>query len=54
MKRHEERVALGVDLLAVMCGERLSEQPLLVGQELAVPLATEPFEQRGRPFNVRK
>ena len=32
----EERVALRVDLLAPMRGERLPQQPLLIGQQLPV------------------
>jgi hypothetical protein len=50
----EERVALRVDHLAPMRGEDLAEQPLLVGQELAVPSPAQPFQQPGRALDVRE
>jgi hypothetical protein len=40
----EERVALRVDHLAPVRGEDLAEQPLLVGEQLAVPGPAEQLE----------
>jgi hypothetical protein len=49
---HEERVTLSVDLLASMRGERLPNQPLLLGQQLAVAGAFELLEQAGGTLDV--
>ena len=53
-ERDEERVALGVDLLAAVRREDAAEQHLLVGEQLAVPLPAEPFEQARRALDVGK
>jgi hypothetical protein len=37
-----------------MSGERISEQPLLIGQQLSVLSAAESLEQRRRPLDVRE
>jgi hypothetical protein len=50
-ERDEERVALGADLVAVVRDERLTEEPAMVGQQLAVPLA-ELLEQARRALDV--
>jgi hypothetical protein len=50
----EERVALRVDLLAPVRGEDLPQQPLLVGQQFAVPSPAELLEQPGRALDVRE
>ena len=51
-ERDEERVALGVYLLAVVGRERLAHETLLIGQELAVALPPKAFEELGRALDV--
>jgi hypothetical protein len=50
-KDDEERVALRVDLASACVGDRLPEQPLLVGEQVAVGVA-QAFEQTSRAFDV--
>jgi hypothetical protein len=50
-ERHEERVSLRIDLAAAMCLEALAEDPLVVGQQLAVPVA-EPLDELRRSLDV--
>jgi hypothetical protein len=49
----EERVALRVDLAAVRCGERLTQQPMVVEQDPGVGVA-QPLQERSRSLDVRK
>ena len=51
---HEERIALSVDLVAVVRRERLPQQHLVSSEQIAVPLAPDLPEQRRRPFDVRE
>ena len=51
-ERHQERVALGVDLLTVPCDERLAKQAVMFRQNLRVPAVAEALEERSRPLDV--
>jgi len=46
-ERHEERVALGIDLEAVALGERCPQQIALIGQDRRISLPQALEEQRG-------
>ena len=50
----EEGVALCVDLLTPMPGERFAQQPLLVGEQFAVAGAAKLFQQAGGALDVRE
>jgi hypothetical protein len=50
-ERHEEGIALGVDLDTVVAGERFAEDSPVIGQRGSVSVA-ELAEQAGRPFDV--
>ena len=52
-KSDEEGVALCVDLLAVVLGECGAQDPAVVGEHLAVPVAQQ-FQQPRRPLDVRE
>ena len=47
----EERIALGVDLDAVVPRERIPEHPAMLGENVCVAV-TELLEQSRRPFDV--
>jgi hypothetical protein len=51
-KRDEERIALTVDLEAVLPGERTPQHAPLQLESLAVPVRPEPFEQPRRAFDI--
>ncbi len=51
-KRSEERIALRVNLVAAVLGESLTNEPLLLAQNLAVALATQPLEELRRALDV--
>ena len=51
LERHEERVALGVDLAAVMCRESSSQDALMLVEHVAVD-ATQLLQQLCRAFDV--
>src|SRR5262245_49098345 len=46
-ERVEERVALGVDLVAAAPGERVAEEALMVGEHSVVPIAQASDQLRG-------
>ncbi len=48
----EERVSLRVDLVAAVLGERLAEDPLVVGERPTVDVASQLFEQLRGSFDV--
>ena len=50
-ERDEERIALGVDLDAVVLGEGVTEHVPVRGEHVAVPVA-EAAGELGRPFDV--
>ena len=50
---YEERVALGVDLDAVVPRERFAEHPAVLGEDVRV-VVTDLLEQASRPFDVGK
>jgi hypothetical protein len=50
----EECVALGVDLAAVVGGERLAQHHLVAGEHLTVALPADLLEQRGRSLDIRE
>ena len=50
-ERDEERVALCVDLDAVVSSERVAQQPAMRGEQLLVCVA-EPAREQGRPLDV--
>jgi hypothetical protein len=50
-ERDEERVALGIDLMAAVGGEGLAQDPLMLRENIAVP-RPERLEERGRPLDV--
>ncbi len=51
-KRHQEGVPLGVDLLPVPLGERVTKEALVFRQDLRIPAVAETLEQRGGPLDV--
>ncbi len=51
-ERVEERVALGVDLDAVVSRERLAEEPAVLGERLRERLGPELVEKLRRPLDV--
>ena len=45
-ERHEERVALGADALAARLLEDAAQNPVMLGEHVAVPLAEPAYERR--------
>src|SRR5438876_7241331 len=50
-ERNEERVALRIDLTAAVLLEHLPQEPLVIGDELGVPIA-KLAQETGRAFDV--
>ena len=53
-ERNEERVALCVHLDAAVGGERIPEQPTMLGERVRVPVRAERVQQTGRALDVRE
>jgi hypothetical protein len=50
----EERIAGRIDLIAAVRRERLSNQGLVPGEQIAVAFAADLLEERGRTLDVRE
>ena len=48
----EERIALGVDLLAGVCREHRAQNPPMLLQHVRVRLVAEPFQQQRAAFDI--
>jgi hypothetical protein len=53
-ERHQEGIALRVDLLPVSLGKRLAEESAVFLQDLCLPPVPEPLEEVGVPLDVRE
>jgi hypothetical protein len=53
-EHREERIALGIDLPAVMSGKTRPDQPVMVGKQLCVEIFSQPLNQGRRALDVGK